>query len=105
MTVGEMEDRMGSSELFRWIQYEREEPFLPERVELNGGIIASTLANIHRGKNTPPFAIMDFMPVARQAAEVSRVEAHRRAAMPDADDDDDALVQRMVAAFGGHAYV
>jgi hypothetical protein len=101
MTVAELEDRMGAGELARWALYEAEEPFLPARVDLVGGMVASTMANIHRGKTTPPFEPVDFMPFARAAADAARVEAHRSAHLPPAVDEDDAMVQRMVAAFGG----
>jgi hypothetical protein len=101
MTVAELEDRMGAGELLRWMDYEAEEPFLPARVDLAGGIVASTLANIHRGKTTPPFDPVDFMPFALRAVEAANVEARRRATMPDAVDEDDATLQRIVATFGG----
>lgn len=38
------------------------EPFDETRADLRAGIIASTLANIHRGKDTPAFSASDFMP-------------------------------------------
>jgi hypothetical protein len=101
MTVGELEDRMGARELSRWMLYESEEPFLPARVDLAAGLISSTMANIHRGKTTPAFVPLDFMPLAAKAIEAARVEAHRIATLPSPEDEDDAMVQRMVAAFGG----
>jgi hypothetical protein len=101
MTVGEMEDRMGARELSRWMLYEVEDPFLADRIDLAGGLISSTMANIHRGKTTPPFVPLDFMPLAQRTVEVARVEAHRRANLPAPEDEEDAMVQRMVAVFGG----
>lgn len=48
-----------------------EEPLLPERIDLAGGVVASALANVNRSKGRPAFAPADFMPVS---ANLKRIE-------------------------------
>ena len=48
-------------EFLDWVDYEKIEPFGEERADLRAGIIASTYANIHRGKGKA-FVPSDFMP-------------------------------------------
>jgi hypothetical protein len=103
MTVAELEDRMGVGELERWKAFERVEPFLPFRTDLAAGIVASTVANVNRGRNSAAFEPLDFMPLQRELFERAELERHRAALMPDAVDEDDAMIQRMVVAFGGRA--
>lgn len=62
MTVAELSQRMDSRELSEWMAYFGIEPFGEERADLRAGIVASTIANVNRGKNTNPFAPKDFMP-------------------------------------------
>lgn len=52
MTVEELHARMSVGEFRRWAQYLSEEPTIGERVDLIGGIIASTIANVNRGKSS-----------------------------------------------------
>ena len=62
MTVRELLARMDSRELAEWQAYYRLEPFGQERADLRAGIVASTLANIHRDPKRKAFAPEDFMP-------------------------------------------
>ena len=52
---------MDSYELQEWIEYSKVEP-LEYRADLRAGIVASTLANVNRGKNQKAFKPEDFMP-------------------------------------------
>lgn len=61
MTVAELEVRMGASELLEWMQYFSSEPFGTYRDNIHAGLIAATLANIHRKKGTRPLTFSDFM--------------------------------------------
>jgi hypothetical protein len=54
---------MDAGEFAEWMAYDALEPFGPMRGDVQAGLIASTLANVHRGKGTPPYKIKDFMPV------------------------------------------
>ena len=53
---------MSSAEFAEWQAYDRLEPFGPWRADLNAGIVASTIANVNRGKNRKAYAPKDFMP-------------------------------------------
>jgi len=62
MTVKELLARIDSRELSEWTAYYQIEPFGEFRADIRSAIIATTLANIHRGKDQQPFRIKDFMP-------------------------------------------
>lgn len=57
-------EAMDMTELREWAQYERLEPWGPDRGDLRAGIIAATIANCHRDpkRRSTPFAPKDFMP-------------------------------------------
>jgi len=64
MTVGEMLDRMSSSEFSEWMAYNAIEPFGPQREDLRAGSIASPLVNLQirsgRKKTKPSDWLMKF---------------------------------------------
>jgi len=62
MTVREMLSRIDSRELAEWMVYDSLEPIGSVRIDLAAGIVASTMANCHRGKNQRVFSPLDFMP-------------------------------------------
>ena len=41
-------------------------PFGDERADLQAGIVASTIANVNRGKNTSAYKPEDFMPYSKR---------------------------------------
>jgi hypothetical protein len=53
---------MPSAEFTEWKAYAALEPFGEARADLRSGIVAATLANIHRAKKTKAFKPHDFMP-------------------------------------------
>lgn len=61
MTVAELEQRMGASELAEWKAFWSTEPWGPYRDNIHSGLIAATLANIYRKKNTQALTFEDFM--------------------------------------------
>lgn len=72
MTVEELHSRMSLGEFRQWARFLAEEPTVSERVDLVGGIISSTIANVNRGKSSKAYVPSDFMPIAarqREAAE------------------------------------
>jgi len=69
MTVAELSERMDSRELSEWMAYNNLEPFGEERADARSGIVAATIANVHRGKNTRPYEPKDFMPKFGPAKE------------------------------------
>lgn len=60
--VGELQERMGADEFMEWIAYNRIEPWTSQREFLGHAIVASTIANVHRGKGKRPYQASDFMP-------------------------------------------
>jgi hypothetical protein len=65
MTVEEVHAKMALGEFYRWADYMAEEPLLPDRVDIIGGVIASTIANVNRAKGATAFTHLDFMPIAK----------------------------------------
>lgn len=53
---------MDSEEISEWVAMYRIMPFGEERSDLRAGIIASTTANVMRGKGGKVFSPSDFMP-------------------------------------------
>lgn len=76
MTVGELGERMAWREFKQWVRFSSEEPFLGERIELSGAVVAATLANINRGKGKAAYRFEDFMPIdaARRSREAGGVD-------------------------------
>lgn len=62
MTVTYMLEIMPISEFFEWIEYNSIEPFGEERDDYRTGIIASTIANVNRTKNSKIYTPDDFIP-------------------------------------------
>lgn len=61
MTVGELEQRMGASELEEWKLLWASDPWGPYRDNFHAALITSVLVNIHRKKNTKPIDYTEFM--------------------------------------------
>lgn len=65
-----------------WLAFEQVEPFGTPVEDLRSGVIAATIANVHRAKNSRPFSPSDFVPrwdhraalEERERAEASRAE-------------------------------
>jgi len=60
--VAELTRRMPERELSEWMAFAHLEPFGEARADLRAGIIASTIANVHRGKRSKAFKPEDFVP-------------------------------------------
>ena len=68
MTVKELLERIDSKELSEWAAYHSLEPFGYLRSDLQAGIVASTMANCNRTKNSQKaFTPIDFMPIIANA--------------------------------------
>jgi hypothetical protein len=74
-----LEQRLSAREWLEWQAYHTLEPIGAERADLNAGIIAAVIANVHRDpKRKPdPFTAADFMPIYDRA-ETQPVEAWRQ---------------------------
>lgn len=64
-----MLDRMPMPQLLEWVAYAQIEPFGEERADLRAGIVASTIANVHRRPGKPAYRATDFMPKFRRRAQ------------------------------------
>lgn len=53
---------ISSRELSEWQAYYTLEPFGEWAADVRAGVVASTVANVNRGKNSKPFKPGDFMP-------------------------------------------
>jgi hypothetical protein len=62
MTVRSLLAEMDSRELTEWMAYDVVEPFGDGRGDIQAGVVASTIANIHRTKNARPYKPTDFVP-------------------------------------------
>jgi len=58
---------MPAQTYYDWIVLEQVEPFGEAAHYLRTGIIASTIANVHRGKDSRAFTPEDFMPLTFKA--------------------------------------
>ena len=66
MTVRELLQRIDSRELAEWMAYYSTEPFGGTRGDLQAGVIASTIANVNKGKRGKAFTPGDFMPLMKK---------------------------------------
>tara|TARA_R110000824_G_scaffold190864_2_gene372429 strand:+ start:645 stop:950 length:306 start_codon:yes stop_codon:yes gene_type:complete len=69
MSVRDLLNTIDSKELTEWVAFDSIEPIGAIRTDLVGGIISSTIANCHRGKNQSPFSPTDFMPLHESKKE------------------------------------
>jgi len=92
-SIRELLARFDVWELSEWEAFYMLEPFGPGFESLRAGIIASTIANVNRGKETKPFIPSDFVISYKKEREnnkkVQTVKEQREA------------MRSIVAAFGG----
>lgn len=70
MSVARAKREIDSVEFAHWMAYYNIEPFGTPIENLRMGIVASTMANIHRDPKRPAFAPADFIPGERKAEPV-----------------------------------
>ena len=80
MTVKQLLNTIDSRELSEWVAYDTIEPIGSIRTDLAGGIISSTIANCHRGKNQEAFKATDFMPLYKNDDDTEEGDANMVAA-------------------------
>ncbi len=68
---------MSARQLAEWAVFYEQEPWGDFRADLRAGIVASTLANIHRRPRAPAFTPLDFMPYAARPP-IAEAEIERR---------------------------
>lgn len=62
MSVKRCQQEIDAREFEGWLAYHALEPWDETRADLRAGIIASVIANVHRGKDAEPFSPRDFLP-------------------------------------------
>ena len=60
-TLKQLYKEIDSSELSEWEAYYIIEPWGEQKADVRTGIIASTIANVNRGKNAKAFTYNDFI--------------------------------------------
>ncbi|WP_455769577.1 phage tail assembly protein T [Serratia ficaria] len=67
--MAEAQERLSLSEFRLWMKYRNKfgslNPMM--RTEWGAALVASTIANVNRGKDTPPFHITDFSPYMEES--------------------------------------
>ena len=63
-TIAEAQEAMSLSEYRLWMKYRQKYGSLNAmmRIEWGAALISSMIANVNRGKNSPPFDLTDFAP-------------------------------------------
>ena len=69
-TLDELGRTCSAEEFGLWAALYEVEPWGPLRDDLAAGVIASTIANVNRGKDSPVFKPADFMPIMHPAEPV-----------------------------------
>jgi hypothetical protein len=69
--VEEMLQRIDSRTLAEYMALEFIDPHGPIRGDIQAGIVASTIANVNRGKGSQAFTVQDFLPFKDSDAEKS----------------------------------
>lgn len=70
---------MSAREFAEWSAFYDKDPWGDQRGDVRAGIIASTLANIHRAKHAKAFTPLDFMWfVERPAVQIDEAEIERK---------------------------
>lgn len=83
---------MSSRAFAEWMAFDRLEPIGEGRADLRAGIIASTVFNMNRGKDTPARSPSDYMPTFTQEERDER-KAAREAA------ENSELSKKILSAF------
>lgn len=66
MSVRRAQAEIDSAEFGEWVAFYSIEPFGDRTADFRAGVLASTVANVNRGKDTPAFRPLDFIPWAQE---------------------------------------
>jgi hypothetical protein len=81
MSVRRCQQEISSAEFGEWIAFYSIEPFGDRYADLRAGVVASTVANVNRGKDTPPFSPLSLIPWAQEPKDDTPPPAEAVAAM------------------------
>lgn len=79
MPVRTLLQSMTSAEFAEWMAYDSIDPIGDDRGDLQAGVIASTVASVHRKEGSKPFVPRDFMPLADAWKAPEKVARERSA--------------------------
>lgn len=65
---------LDSHQIAEWMAYSQIEPFGEQEAFWRSGMMASTIANVNRGKNTKGFKPEDFMPKIKQKQSAEEIK-------------------------------
>lgn len=78
-SVRVLRQKIDSREFAEWMAFDRLDPIGNERADLHAGIVASTIANCHRGKSQRAYVPADFMPKYGEAHKPRKTVAEMEA--------------------------
>lgn len=65
-SLRELLETVSAEELTLWRAYDLKQPIGDWRHDLGHAVVASTVANVNRGKNSEAYKYADFMPLAEK---------------------------------------
>lgn len=65
----ELGTRMSAAEFGEWMALYQLEPWGEARADVAAGQVAALIANVHRGRDAPPFKTLDFCPYLQDRTE------------------------------------
>jgi hypothetical protein len=72
--VDELGERMTALEFGEWLALYHYEPWGDARRDVADGLVAATLANIHRKEGARPFTAVDFAPYLKPREKTKEVD-------------------------------
>ena len=69
--MDELSRSLSSAELAEWMAFDRLEPIGGPAADFRTGILASTVANVARGKRGKAFSPVDFMPALKREKKLA----------------------------------
>jgi hypothetical protein len=96
MSVKRAQAEIDAEELIWWKSFFILEPWGEQRGDLRMGILASVMANINRGKDTPAFGAYDFMPDFERAALIYSDEE-----IDESIEEEEFMFEGIATAMGG----
>jgi hypothetical protein len=72
--VDELAERMTALEFGEWMALYAHDPWGDARRDVADGLVAATLANIHRKEGTRPYTAIDFAPYLKPREQVKEAD-------------------------------
>lgn len=78
--VTEIEQTVSARELTDWARYWAKEPWGQQRDNAHAALVATVIANIHRGERQEPFTLNDFMLLDDESHHEKEAQRHKHGA-------------------------